>query len=127
MSTTTVSEPAQSNAGLLAAMLAHVASQSGISHEQRESPRYQVQAPVTLGVCLSAEQSFRPLYRAWALEISRDGLGLLLEHDLPVDVRLHANLESLAERRCILPVRVVYSRRLLPATCRVGVAFLDRA
>jgi hypothetical protein len=127
MATTILSQPVRANAGLLAAVLEHVASQAGISHEQREAPRYQVQAPVTLGVFLTAEDSYRPLYRAWALEISRDGLGLLLEHDLPVDVRLHANLESLAERRCILPVRVVYSRRLLPATCRVGAAFIDPA
>jgi hypothetical protein len=84
-----------------------------------------VQAPVTLGVFLTAEEDFRPLYRAWAVEISREGLGLLLEHDLPVDARLHVNIEALAGRRCILPVRVAYCRRLLPATCRVGLVFLD--
>ena len=96
------------------------------THNQRREPRFEVGAPVLLGVLVGQPAAFKPLYRAWATDLSHHGIGLICEHDLPAHTQAAVNLEPLARRPCLLPLRVVYCRQLLPHTYRVGAMFLHQ-
>lgn len=102
----------------------HHQEESVASAESRHETRRAVHAPVMLGVILHNHQTFKPLYRAWATDLSRLGVGLLIENDMPQGMELVVNLEPLLGRECLVPVRVVYCRRLLPHTYRLGLLFI---
>ncbi|WP_432798250.1 hypothetical protein [Poriferisphaera sp. WC338] len=101
---------------------------------QRAESRHNVHAPAQLGMAIRGEDGlpteFKGLYRAWVTDVSSAGLGMLLEHDMPRDVVIWANVQSLYTPEetdvCshILPIRVAYCMRLLPTTFRVGGAFV---
>jgi hypothetical protein len=107
----------------------------------RKEPRYPVHGPVPMGVRLGAAASisgdgwgalclldertvFTPLYRAWATDLSRNGIGLLAENILPTSAVLWANLQSLAGEPMLLPVKLIYCTQLLSHTFRAGGVFV---
>ncbi len=94
----------------------------------RAERRIAVHAPLTLGVCVDpagpSVRGFRPLYQAWATDLSDTGVGMLVEHDLPLHKRLWANLDALMAQPFVMPLQVVYCRRLLSTTHRAGAMFL---
>lgn len=92
--------------------------------DHRLDPRYPVHAPITVGVRIASTQSFKPLYRAWVLELSRGGLSFLVETDLPTGMQVCVGLDSLVGSTCVVPMRLVYCNQLLPSTYRVGGAFV---
>jgi hypothetical protein len=94
------------------------------AHPVREEPRFPIHAPITMGVRVGHNQEYKALDRGWALDISRHGLALLLEHEIPQALEMFVNLDALTQRPCIVPVRVVYSRQLLPRAHRIGAIFL---
>ena len=86
----------------------------------RSSMRRAIHAPVTLGVMAG---DFKPLYRGWVTDLSLNGLGLLTEHDVPMDSVLTINLESVAGEELLLPIRVCYVMQLMSKTYRIGGTF----
>ncbi len=86
----------------------------------RSSKRRAVHAPVTLGVIAGG---YKPLYRGWATDLSLNGLGLLTEHDVPLNALLTINLESVAGEELLLPIRVCYVMQMMSKTYRVGGTF----
>ncbi len=105
-------------ADFLAELAEHVQGFEGL----RSDPRYPLQAAVTLGV-VPSDQCFNALYRAWAVDISLHGIGLLMDQDLPAGMKLVLSLEPIVRRRCLLPIQVLYSRQILPAAWSVGATF----
>lgn len=110
------------------------------SLEVRAEQRHAVQAPVWLGVpvghssaacpsgqpcpCRNAPQCFRPLYKAFATNISKHGISLLTEFNLPLNVRLCVNLEALASEQLHVPMRTIYCKQLLNTTYQIGGVFV---
>jgi len=86
----------------------------------RSSMRRAIHAPVTLGVMAG---DYKPLYRGWATDLSLNGLGLLTEHDVPMDAVLTINLESVAGEELLLPIKVCYVMQMMSRTYRVGGVF----
>ncbi len=86
----------------------------------RSSMRRAVHAPVTLGVIAGG---YKPLYRGWVTDLSLNGLGLLTEHDVPMNAMLTVNLESVAGEEMLLPIRVCYVMQMMSKTYRIGGAF----
>lgn len=107
---------------MIETLLEDLRKQAAETSNQRRSDRHAIQAPLTLGVMLG--QSYRPLYQAWGTDFSREGVGLLSEHELPGGMTLALNIEALLGRPCILSARVVYCKKLLPHTYRLGMALL---
>jgi hypothetical protein len=87
---------------------------------QRTSMRHAIHAPVTLGVIAG---EYKPLYRGWATDLSPNGLGLLTEHDVPMDATLTVNLESVAGKELLLPIQICYVMQLMSKTYRIGGVF----
>lgn len=114
---------------------------------ERQAQRHAVQVPVWLGVFTQrfdhvagpampaaspnledASDAFRPIYRAWAMDLSPHGISLVTEQDLPPQTRWSVSLEALTQEPLYVPMRVVYCKQLLSHTYRVGGAFLvDRS
>ena len=86
----------------------------------RSSMRRAIHTPVTLGVIAGG---YKPLYHGWATDLSLNGLGLLTEHDVPMDALLYVNLEAMADKELLLPIRVCYVRQLMSKTYRIGGTF----
>ena len=86
----------------------------------RSSMRRAIHTPVTLGVIAGG---YKPLYHGWATDLSLNGLGLLTEHDVPMDALLYVNLEAMADEELLLPIRVCYVRQLMSKTYRIGGTF----
>jgi hypothetical protein len=86
----------------------------------RSSMRRAIHAPVTLGVIAGG---YKPLYRGWATDLSLNGLGLLTEHDVPMDAVLTINLESVAGEELLLPIRICYVMKMMSKTYRIGGIF----
>jgi hypothetical protein len=86
----------------------------------RTSMRRAVYAPITLGVIAGG---YKPLYRGWATDLSLNGLGLLVEHDIPMGAVLHINLETIAGEELLLPIRICYVSQLMSKTYRIGGTF----
>ncbi|MEZ6193284.1 MAG: PilZ domain-containing protein [Phycisphaerales bacterium] len=86
----------------------------------RTSMRRAVYAPITLGVLAGG---YKPLYRGWATDLSLSGLGLLVEHDIPMGAVLHINLETIAGEELLLPIRICYVSQLMSKTYRIGGTF----
>lgn len=108
----------------LQAALQELSEQEQISVENtRKFIRYAMQGPVLLGITLPNETSFKPLYRGWATDLSLSGVGILTEQSLPLDTPLSVNLSPCLNKVCVLPVKVVYCRQLLPHTYRSGATF----
>lgn len=101
---------------------------------RRQHERLNVSAPVSIGIILRNDEQtttdgppqFRPLHQAWLTDLSLGGIGVLMEHELPRDVTLWINLNTLAQHTLLLPIRIVYSRQLLPNTWRLGACFADQ-
>ncbi len=104
----------------MAELLDQLDHESNIDPWQRIGKRRAIHAPVTLGVMAGG---YKALYRGWATDLSPDGIGLLTEHDVPMGAVLYVNLESVAGRSLLLPIRICYVSRLLSKTFRVGGAF----
>ena len=108
----------------------------GQSHQfrQRVDTRHNVHAPAQLGMVERDEDGmpchFKGLYRAWVTDVSSSGIGMLLEHDMPKDVVIWANVQSLFSPdefglySHLLPIRIAYCMRLLPNTFRIGGPFV---
>jgi len=86
----------------------------------RSSMRRAIDARVTLGVIAG---EYKPLYRGWATDLSLNGLGLLTEHEMPLDAVLTINLESVAGEELLLPIKVCYVMQMMSKTYRVGGTF----
>lgn len=86
----------------------------------RSSMRRAVHAPVTLGVIAGG---YKPLYRGWATDLSLNGLGLLAEHEIPMDAVLTVNLESVTGEPMLLPIKVCYVMQMMSKTYRIGGTF----
>ncbi len=82
--------------------------------------RRAVHMPATLGVIAG---EYKPLYRAWATDLSLNGVGLLTEHDVPINTFLHVNLEAKAGEELLMPIRICYVSKLLGMTYRIGGTF----
>ncbi len=82
--------------------------------------RRAIHAPVTLGVMAG---EYKPLYRGWATDLSLNGIGLLTEHDVPMDAVLTVNLESVAGEEILLPIKVCYVMQMMSKTYRIGGTF----
>ena len=104
---------------------------------QRDESRVAVHAPAQLGLikgqpALDASgpaaavhfAAFKSLFEAWITDLSPMGLGMLTGRDLCEYEALWVNLEDLADEKILMPVRIIYSNRLLARTYRVGVVFL---
>lgn len=97
----------------------------------RNEHRRGVSAPIELGVLTGPDdvevmpnrENFRSLYAAWLTDASNAGLGILTESELPNNIRLWGDLSRLAGEPLLLPVRVVYSMKVLRSTYRVGLTF----
>lgn len=137
------SSPTPSSSSPLLGTLLELLDQLAIETERnthgRGEPRQTVHAPIRLGI--SREQdipkepgdpashstsagAYQPLYQGWATDLSRHGVGLLLECDLPTGTQLFVDLAALWRKPLWLPMRVVYCKRLLQHTHRVGGLFL---
>ncbi len=86
----------------------------------RSSMRRAIHTPVSLGVMAGG---YKPLYHGWATDLSLNGLGLLTEHDVPMDAILYVNLEAVAGEELLLPICVCYVRQLMSKTYRIGGTF----
>jgi hypothetical protein len=104
----------------LDSLLARLDDEAGFDTGQRAGNRRAIHAPVTLGVMAGG---YKPLYRGWATDLSPDGLGLLTEHDVPMGAVLYVNLETVAGKELLMPIRVCYVSQLMKHTYRVGGAF----
>ena len=58
-----------------------------------------------------------------ATDLSLNGLGLLTEHDIPMNALLTVNLESVAGEELLLPIRVRYVMQMMSMTYRIGGTF----
>jgi hypothetical protein len=101
-------------------LLERLDDEAALDNGTRSGPRRAIHTPVTLGVLAGG---FKPLYRAWATDLSSEGIGLLIEHDVPMGALLYVNLSSVAGQQLLLPIRICYVSRLLSQTFRVGGAF----
>ena len=86
----------------------------------RSSMRRAVHMPITLGVIAG---DYKPLYRGWATDLSLNGVGLLTEHDVPMNATLTISLEVMVHEPLLLPIRVCYVSRLMTHTYRIGGVF----
>ncbi len=86
----------------------------------RSSMRRAIHTPVTLGVIAGG---YKPLYRGWASDLSLNGIGLLFEHDIPMDALLYVNLEAMVGEDLLLPIRICYVSQLMSKTYRIGGTF----
>lgn len=110
--------------------------------DERHLRRWAVQAPVLLGtprgdavpkISLAGDQpgaagfpfsqSFDLICHGWASDLSESGIGLLTEQPLPMGKVLHVSLQALLSEPVLIPVRIVYSRRILAHTHRAGGSF----
>lgn len=101
--------------------LASLTPEAGLAKRQYE--RRNVASPGLLGVTLGADRTFRPLHRVWLTDVSEGGVGALIEHRLPTQMIMTISLQSLLGRPCLMPMRIVYCRQLLPHTFRIGGCF----
>jgi len=99
----------------------HMAEDTAQTNDHRDEPRLSVHAPVTLGVVLGTDH-YRPLYSGWVTDISADGLSVLVEREVPLHMDLFIDLETLLGQSFIAPIRIVYCKRLLTYTYRLGAA-----
>lgn len=86
----------------------------------RNTMRRAVHAPITLGVIAG---DYKPLYHGWATDLSLNGVGLLTEHDVPMNAVLTLSLEAIVNKPLLLPIRVCYVSQLMTQTYRVGGVF----
>jgi len=86
----------------------------------RNSMRRSVHSPITLGVIAG---DYKPLYRGWATDFSLNGLGMLTEHDIPMNASLTISLEAMVNEPLLLPIRVCYVSQLMTKTYRIGGVF----
>ena len=104
----------------LQAVLDRLEDEAAFDIGQRSMLRHAVYAPITLGVLAGG---YKPLYRGWATDLSLSGLGLLVEHDVPMGAVLYINLETIAGGELLLPIRVCYVSQLMSKTYRIGGTF----
>jgi len=92
--------------------------------DRRSGPRFALQMPVKLGVCLAGSDEFSVIYDAWALDISSHGVGLILEDPSPPLLKLFIDFSSVMGEQFLLPARILYCRELLPHTYQAGAVFM---
>ncbi|MFA9476742.1 hypothetical protein ACERK3_00410 [Phycisphaerales bacterium AB-hyl4] len=111
--------------------------------DERRLRRWAVQAPVLIGtprgeapprmqldgekpgtVGFPFSQSFELICHGWATDLSESGIGLLTEQPLAMGEVLYVSLQALLSEPMLIPVRIVYSRRILAHTHRAGGSFM---
>ncbi|QDU35403.1 PilZ domain protein [Poriferisphaera corsica] len=111
--------------------------QYGQEENQRQHHRVSLQVPVEIGTCIMKDgkpADFKPVSRAWAIDISEGGLGLLVDQQWQVceDEMVWVNFRALiphATCQCagILPILPLYCVKVLRNTFRLGCRFeLDK-
>lgn len=102
-------------------MLERLEDEAAFDIGLRTAMRHAVYAPITLGVIAGG---YKPLYRGWATDLSPNGLGMLIEHDVPMGAVLHINLDAIANEDLLLPIRICYISQLMSHTYRIGGTFV---
>ena len=116
-------------------MMDYLEKESQAHHiTQRTDKRHNVHSPAKLGLAERSSDdmpaNFKPLYHAWVTDMSNSGIGMLLEHDLPSNVIMWADLSSMIpdelqdQMQKVLPIRIAYCMKLLPNTYRIGGTFV---
>ncbi|QQE13448.1 hypothetical protein JD969_08330 [Planctomycetota bacterium] len=100
---------------------------------QRKHERVMLQVPVEIGTCAIREgkpRDFAAISKAWALDISESGLGLIIERFWDVDETglLWVNLKSMVfNSTCpcagLIPIVPRYCVKMLEQTYRLGCLF----
>lgn len=103
--------------------LAHRDHMKAQAKESRRHERYPLMAMVTLCVQRKRDGEVRPVGKAYALELSRTGIGLVTEMELAPGKQMFLDLKR-AGRTCIVPVRIVHCMRMLDHCYRTGAKFL---
>lgn len=109
---------------MVSELLREYAKQYQQYQDDRAAPRFPLEGRLTLGVAVGDDPSYRPLHQAWLTDLSEVGVGFLVENPLEKMMRLYVNLEVMTNRPCLLPIKVVYCRKLLSHTYRVGACFV---
>ena len=86
----------------------------------RDSVRRSIYTPISLGVIAGG---YKALYQGWATDLSPNGIGMLTEHDLPMNASLTVSLEAIVNEPLLLPIRICYVSQLMSQTYRVGGVF----
>jgi hypothetical protein len=105
---------------LLHGLLERLEDEAAYDIGLRSAMRRSVYTPITLGVIAG---DYKPLYRGWATDLSLNGLGMLTEHDVPMNASLTISLEALVNEPLLLPVRICYVSQLMSQTYRIGGVF----
>ena len=103
-------------------LLALLEQEADCLADRRDERRHPTQSPATLELIADDGQR-HVVQRVWVTDVSRAGVGLILEQPLGAKARLLLNLSALAQTPCLLPIQVIYCRKLMTTTHRVGAAF----
>jgi len=100
--------------------LDHLEDEAAFDMGLRDSMRRAVHIPITLGVIAG---DYKPLYRGWATDLSINGVGLLAEHDVPMNAALTVSLEVMGHEPLLMPIRICYVSQMMTQTYRIGGVF----
>lgn len=70
---------------------------------------------------------FKRITPAWAFDLSRDGIGLIMDRPLAVGETFFVEMPSAMGEDRVVPARVAYSFKLFGALHRVGMTFEEPA
>lgn len=87
--------------------------------ERRAEPRYALNHLISLGAYTDAA-GFQPEDPAWGIDLSRQGMGVLLDRPVAPGDRLHASVRAEGVQPVIVPIEVVFCRRIWSVVFRVG-------
>src|SRR5690606_16449112 len=105
--------------GHLEHLLNLLEQQAACFSDRRGERRLPTQSPATLET-IGPDGQRQIVQHAWVTDISRTGVGLILEQPVETKTEVLLNLTALTEVACVLPIQVVYCRKLMSRTHRVG-------
>lgn len=91
--------------------------------QRRADVRYPLGVEVTLAVRRADGTGLGGLCKAWAVDLSYQGIGLLVETDLLAGRSIFVQMPHASGSPVSLPGTVVFCRQILPQTYRSGVRF----
>ena len=91
--------------------------------QKRTDQRYPLNLAVGVS-CHAPAGEFRAEYYAWGLDLSYQGIGLLVERKLEPQTLLYLSLKVTSLGNLVFPARVVSCRHLAGNIHRAGVAFV---
>lgn len=90
--------------------------------QKRADARYALHVPVKLGTVVGG--AFRPVADGWGMDLSLQGMGLMLEAEVMPGKQMMVQFEGKDHRVVQVAVRVIHCEPMFKTITRVGVMFL---